>query len=96
MVHTDNNFELVYADNLNSIYLSRNAKNEGLISQYGLANGTVDVYRPMTIYQNSGLANSLSTILWPFKNTQPEDNFKVLRKLYYRYIGISAPKLTAN
>ena len=96
LVHTDNTYELVYADNLNSIYLKRNAQNEALINQFGFSNGKIDVYTKISAYQNSGSAEVLSKILWPFNNTEKETQFSVLRSSYYNYIGSTAPETTVK
>jgi len=93
LVHIDNTYELVYADNLNSIYLKRNAQNDALIKQYGFSNGKVDVYTKVTNYKNSGSAEVVSKILWPFNNEKKSPKFGRLKKLYYNYIGTSVPNL---
>ncbi|MFD1552865.1 hypothetical protein DNU06_08125 [Putridiphycobacter roseus] len=94
LVHSDDDYELVYADNLNSIYLRRNKQNEALIQQYGFSDGKKDVYKKMTPYPNSKSAETWRKVLWPFENVKKEEKFTVIRSLYYKYIGTKAPKLT--
>jgi hypothetical protein len=96
LVHTDNTYELVYADNLNSIYLKRNAQNEALINQFGYTNGKKDVYNKIPTYKNSGSAELMSKILWPFNNTKKQPKYGVLRNSYYNYVGLPAPELAVK
>jgi len=89
LVHTDNAYELVYADKLNSIYLKRNPQNLTLIDKYGFSNGKMDVFAKTTNYQNSGSAEVVSKILWPFNNTKNDTTFGVLSSYYYNYLRSS-------
>ena len=96
LVHSDATYELVYADNLNSIYLKKNAQNEKLINQLGYSNGKNDVYKKIPIYDNSAPAEALSKILWPFNNSVKKPKYSLLRNSYYNYIGGPVPELTVK
>lgn len=96
LVHSDNDYELVYADNLNSVYLKKNIQNQTLINQYGFLNGKNDIYKNITDYQSSSSADVVSKILWPFNNSKKKEKFTVLRNVYYSYIGAPAPQLVVK
>jgi hypothetical protein len=93
LVHTDDSFELVYADNLNSVYLRQNNDHQNLINDFGLLNGKNDVYHQISEYNNSTMAETISKILWPFNRPEDAEKTSLLRNLYYQYIGVSPPKL---
>ena len=94
LIHTDDAYELVYADNLNSIYLKKNPQNERLINQYGFFDGKNEVYRPISRYQNTQVAKNISNVLWPFSAVKKQPKHQVLRNSYYNYIGVPAPTVT--
>jgi len=89
-MHRNNNYELVYADNLNSIYLKNNKVNEVLISKYSFKNNGEQVYHEMQKIKPPKIANIITTIFNPFysqKNISNKNNLVIGKQQYFNYIN---------
>lgn len=89
LIHVDGNYELVYADGLNSVFLRKTPENSDVLSKYGFANGKNEIFYNYSTYQNSNTANIISKILWPFSGKGKPIKSNNLRTVYYRSMGIS-------
>ncbi|MGB0887854.1 MAG: hypothetical protein ACPGSL_07010 [Vicingaceae bacterium] len=96
LIHKDSDFELIYADNLNSIYLKRNEQNKLVISKYGFENGKRDVYTKMKTYKKSYFSKVLTKTLWPLNNSKKKEKTGELRRAYYNYIGVKTPEVNVK
>lgn len=83
-------FELVYGDELISVYLKNNPENEALISKFGFS-VTGDVFRPIEAMKPSKTASFFSRVFWPFHKIESPStkNQNLVRQSYYSYIGLS-------
>ena len=79
-MHRNKDYELVYADNLNSIYLKNIEKNSALIKKYGYATVKQVAFHPMARLKPNETANTVSKIFWPF--------YKPKTKLENRYQAV--------
>lgn len=89
LIHVDSDYELVYADGLNTVFLRKTATNNDLIEKYGIANSKNDIFYDYTNYNTSNKAKVISKILWPFKGEEKPINLIKLRNAYYREMRIA-------
>ena len=89
LIHKVKNYELVYADGLNSVYLKVNSQNKEAINKFGLTNGEKDVFHDYSIYKTSKSAKVVSKLFWPFKTVEKQIKMINYKTIYYRTMGIS-------
>lgn len=89
LFHDNDDFILVYADNLNSLYLRNTEKNKSLIEKYGYKRNK-PIFRPTTPSTPPKMATVLSSLFyWGYKPEKSKD-FPVQEQgnSYYNYLGI--------
>lgn len=92
LLHSDKEFDLVYADPLLSIYARVNDTNKQVLDQHGWKTaGKRDVFHLHSNYQASGLVNVINHLFWP-PYSPPDNskgnNAKAYSNAYYKYIGV--------
>ena len=90
-LHRNNKYKLVYADNLNSIYLKNSTKNQELIKKYGFENVGKNVFHSMTITKTNNLAIAITSIFKPtYKTKKPITNQEFLeqQQKYFWYMKV--------
>ncbi len=82
-------FELVYADNLTSVYLKNSPQNQALIAEFGLKNGK-DVFSETPPALQSRTAKIISKLFWPLYTAETSTQNKQAenKQVYYKYIGV--------
>jgi len=90
-IHKNKNYELVYADKLNSIYLKNKDANKDLISKYGVKKIGKNVFHQMKEIKPNNNATIISTIFNPFYSTtknKSNNDFLRERQLYFQYMNL--------
>ena len=92
-LHKGNKFLLVYADELSSVYVKNNKKNQEVISKY--RSGEVGIpFKPTPIINPSKAAATISSLFWPLHSyhNDSESAFLNKRAAYLNYIGEDSMK----
>jgi hypothetical protein len=89
LTHDNDNYELVYADGVASLYLPRTEENKKTIETFGYNKGKKDVFRDFTPVKSRGVAKVLTRIFWPFYTEhEVSDKEERLTKIaYYRMLS---------
>lgn len=87
MIHQDENFELVYADGLNSLYLKKSVEYASIITKYGIKNNK-EVFSAFQKSEGTTLGNTISKIFWPLYKpyTISKKENRLLKKEYLKII----------
>ncbi|NNF02117.1 MAG: hypothetical protein HKN22_05495, partial [Bacteroidia bacterium] len=90
LVNNDNRYELVFADNVCSVYLKNSEENSELIRKFGLSEGN-DVYHLLKPIKTSKFAMTINRIFNPFYDPKNNLTDTDRRISYYNYIDKSNP-----
>ncbi len=89
LLHQNNDFELVYGDMLNSVFIRKTEQNKEIIEKYGYSNSKFIFQNDAEVPPNN-LANLISKIFNPFYNSKPRKpkDYGKKKQGFYNYLRI--------
>lgn len=94
LMHTDKEFDLVYADPLSSVYVRIDDRHQAVLEKYGWKTaGKKEQYHKYTVHESPVIADVINKLFWPLYSLDKEKHRNVdhvrYRNAYYDYIGVS-------
>ncbi len=89
LFHENPAFELIYADNLNSLFIRKTEENKNLFHQFGFKPNRA-IFRQTSLPKTNTLANSISRLFkWNYQPEKARDfATQSQSNTYYNYLGI--------